>query len=104
MISSMMVKEIMSVRTCYYPPPVLRDKIVCCSGSGTGSLVEPLSAVPLNDELQQARASIAKAEADVLLQITHKVTESKLIMLLFSYCVFIYLFLFMYRCKPILRT
>ncbi|XP_076930477.1 uncharacterized protein LOC143595323 [Bidens hawaiensis] len=48
------------------------DGLLLSSGSGTGSLVEPLSAVPLNDELQQARASIAKAEADVLLQITHK--------------------------------
>ncbi|XP_076928243.1 uncharacterized protein LOC143592139 [Bidens hawaiensis] len=48
------------------------DGLLLSSGSGTGSLVEPLSAVPLNDELQQARASIAKAESDVLLQITHK--------------------------------
>lgn len=36
--------------------------------------MEPLTAVPLNDELQQARASVAKAEADVLLGITQKVT------------------------------
>ncbi|KAL0317936.1 UNVERIFIED_CONTAM: Endonuclease MutS2 [Sesamum angustifolium] len=36
------------------------------------SVVEPLSAVPLNDELQQARASAAKAEAEVLLKITKK--------------------------------
>ncbi|KAK1440512.1 hypothetical protein QVD17_06340 [Tagetes erecta] len=48
------------------------DGLLLSSGSGTGSLVEPLSAVPLNDELQQARASMAKAEADVLLEITHK--------------------------------
>lgn len=48
------------------------DGLLLSSGSGTGSLVEPLSAVPLNDELQQARASVAKAEADVLLGITHK--------------------------------
>ncbi|KAJ0854445.1 putative DNA mismatch repair protein MutS, core [Helianthus annuus] len=48
------------------------DGLLLSSGSGTGSLVEPLSAVPLNDELQQARASVTKAEADVLLQITHK--------------------------------
>ncbi|KAL6984324.1 hypothetical protein U1Q18_017703 [Sarracenia purpurea var. burkii] len=38
-----------------------------CSGSGGRSIVEPLSAIPLNDELQQA-----KAEADVLLKITEK--------------------------------
>ena len=47
--------------------------IYCCSGSGVGSLLEPLSAVPLNDELQQARALVAKAEADVLLKLTEKV-------------------------------
>ncbi|KAL7003721.1 hypothetical protein U1Q18_004869 [Sarracenia purpurea var. burkii] len=43
-----------------------------CSGSGGGSIVEPLSAIPLNDELQQAKALVAKAEADVLLKITEK--------------------------------
>ncbi|KAJ9539576.1 hypothetical protein OSB04_026082 [Centaurea solstitialis] len=48
------------------------DGLLLSSGLGTGTLVEPLSAVPLNDELQQARASVAKAEADVLLEITHK--------------------------------
>ncbi|XP_071705704.1 uncharacterized protein [Rutidosis leptorrhynchoides] len=48
------------------------DGLLLSSGSGTGTLVEPLSAVPLNDELQQARAAVAKAEADVLLEITHK--------------------------------
>ncbi|KAD5961195.1 hypothetical protein E3N88_12668 [Mikania micrantha] len=53
------------------------DGLLLSSGSGTGSFVEPLSAVPLNDELQQARTSVAKAEADVLLEITHKVTELK---------------------------
>ena len=47
--------------------------IYCCSGSGVGSIIEPLSAIPLNDELQQARALVAKAEADVLLKLTEKV-------------------------------
>lgn len=47
--------------------------VYCCSGSGAGSLIEPLSAVPLNDELQQARALVTKAEADVLLKLTEKV-------------------------------
>lgn len=47
--------------------------IVNFSASGTGSVVEPLSAVPMNDALQQAKASVAKAEADVLLKITQKV-------------------------------
>jgi hypothetical protein len=44
------------------------------SSSGVGSTIEPLSAVPLNDELQRARSLVAKAEADVLLALTRKVT------------------------------
>lgn len=35
-------------------------------------MVEPISAVPLNDELQQARALVAKAEDDVLSRLTDK--------------------------------
>ncbi|KAK9292513.1 hypothetical protein L1049_020486 [Liquidambar formosana] len=46
--------------------------LLLSSGSGVGSIVEPLSAVQLNDELQQARASVAKAETDVLLVLTEK--------------------------------
>ncbi|XP_059434871.1 uncharacterized protein LOC132167853 [Corylus avellana] len=46
--------------------------LLLSSGSGLGSIIEPLSAVPLNDELQQARASVAKAEADVLSMLTEK--------------------------------
>ncbi|KAJ6359519.1 hypothetical protein OIU76_001115 [Salix suchowensis] len=46
--------------------------LLLSSDSGTGRIIEPLSAVPLNDELQQARASVAKAEADVLLMLTEK--------------------------------
>ncbi|KAH6756275.1 DNA mismatch repair protein MutS [Perilla frutescens var. hirtella] len=48
------------------------EGLFLASGSGAGSLVEPLSAVPLNDELQQARKSVAKAEEEVLLKITKK--------------------------------
>ncbi|KAK8599264.1 hypothetical protein V6N13_077195 [Hibiscus sabdariffa] len=40
---------------------------------GSGSIIEPFAAVPLNDELQQARASVAKAEADVLSMVTEKI-------------------------------
>ncbi|XP_028795773.1 uncharacterized protein LOC114751284 [Neltuma alba] len=47
--------------------------LLLSSGSGGGSIVEPLSAVPLNDELQQAKALMAKAEADVLLRLTEKI-------------------------------
>ncbi|CAK8537750.1 unnamed protein product [Lathyrus sativus] len=43
------------------------------SSSGVGSTVEPLSAVPLNDELQRARGLVAKAEAEVLLTLTKKI-------------------------------
>ncbi|KAJ9679870.1 hypothetical protein PVL29_021700 [Vitis rotundifolia] len=46
--------------------------LLLSSGSGVGSIIEPLSAIPLNDELQQARALAAKAEADVLLKLTEK--------------------------------
>ncbi|XP_061339173.1 uncharacterized protein LOC133285881 isoform X2 [Gastrolobium bilobum] len=46
--------------------------LLLSSGSGLGSTIEPLSAVPLNDELQRARTSVAKAEADVLLTLTKK--------------------------------
>ncbi|KAL0304472.1 UNVERIFIED_CONTAM: Endonuclease MutS2, partial [Sesamum radiatum] len=48
------------------------EGLLLASDSGVGSVVEPLSAVPVNDELQQARASAAKAEAEVLLKITKK--------------------------------
>nr|GEU66811.1 hypothetical protein [Tanacetum cinerariifolium] len=72
------IKDVSDARVPSFTPywflkPDSRDKICFyCSGSGTGTLVEPLSAVSLNDELQQARATIAKAEADVMLEITHK--------------------------------
>eukprot|EP00268_Persea_americana_P011972 TRINITY_DN15010_c0_g1_i7.p1 TRINITY_DN15010_c0_g1~~TRINITY_DN15010_c0_g1_i7.p1 ORF type:complete len:413 (-),score=91.63 TRINITY_DN15010_c0_g1_i7:157-1395(-) len=44
--------------------------VYCCPG--VESLVEPISAVPLNDELQQARALVAKAEDGVLSRLTEK--------------------------------
>ncbi|KAG9455373.1 hypothetical protein H6P81_008277 [Aristolochia fimbriata] len=40
------------------------------------SLMEPVSAVPLNDELQQARALVAKAEESVLSRLTDKIRAS----------------------------
>ncbi|KAL5128938.1 Endonuclease MutS2 [Glycine soja] len=46
--------------------------LLLSSGSGVGSTIEPLSAVPLNDELQRARSLVVKAEADVLLTLTKK--------------------------------
>ncbi|VFQ72595.1 unnamed protein product [Cuscuta campestris] len=51
------------------------EGLLLSSGSGMGSVIEPLPAVTLNNELQQARASVAKAEADVLLKITKKMQE-----------------------------
>ncbi|XP_059667338.1 uncharacterized protein LOC132312832 [Cornus florida] len=53
-------------------PPTSFEGLLLSSGSGAGSIIEPLSAVPLNDELQQARAAVVKAEADMLLKITEK--------------------------------
>ncbi|EYU45307.1 hypothetical protein MIMGU_mgv1a005150mg [Erythranthe guttata] len=52
-------------------PPTF-EGLLLASGSGAGSLIEPLSAVPLNDELQRARQLVAKAEEEVLLRITKK--------------------------------
>ncbi|KAK7372877.1 hypothetical protein VNO80_06267 [Phaseolus coccineus] len=46
--------------------------LLLSSESGIGSTIEPLSIVPLNDELQRARSLVAKAEADVLLALTKK--------------------------------
>ncbi|XP_015932174.1 uncharacterized protein LOC107458479 [Arachis duranensis] len=46
--------------------------LLLSSGSGVGSTIEPLSAVPLNDELQRTRTLVAKAESDVLLALTKK--------------------------------
>ncbi|KAF4398862.1 hypothetical protein G4B88_023456 [Cannabis sativa] len=46
--------------------------LLLTSNSGVGSIVEPLPAVSLNDELQQARASVAKAEADALSMLATK--------------------------------
>lgn len=57
-----------------------------CSGSGLGSIVEPLAAVQLNDELQQARSLVAKAEEDVLLKLTEKVLKA--LFSVHSSCVF----------------
>ncbi|KAF9603785.1 hypothetical protein IFM89_037871, partial [Coptis chinensis] len=49
--------------------------LLLSSVSGEGSLVEPLPAVSLNNELQQARGLVAKAEEDVLLRITEKMRK-----------------------------
>ncbi|KAI6698500.1 hypothetical protein NL676_018619 [Syzygium grande] len=47
--------------------------LLISSGSGNGNIIEPLAAVPLNDELQRARGLVAKAEEDVLLMLTKKI-------------------------------
>ncbi|KAK9122435.1 hypothetical protein Syun_020052 [Stephania yunnanensis] len=47
--------------------------LLMSSGSGVGSLVEPFAAIPLNNELQQAKALVAKAEEEVLLKLTEKI-------------------------------
>ena len=38
-----------------------------------GNTIEPVSAVHLNDELLGAKASIADAEAEILIELTEKV-------------------------------
>ncbi|TVU32050.1 hypothetical protein EJB05_23766, partial [Eragrostis curvula] len=49
------------------------DGLLLSSGSDAGSMVEPIAAVPLNDELQEARALVVKAELDVLSKLTDKI-------------------------------
>ncbi|XP_038977057.1 endonuclease MutS2 isoform X2 [Phoenix dactylifera] len=46
--------------------------LLLSSGSGVGSIIEPIVAVPLNDEFQQARVLVARAEEDVLSRLTDK--------------------------------
>lgn len=48
---------------------------MCYSGSGGGTAAEPIAAVSMNDDLQSARASVAKAEAEILSMLTEKVIE-----------------------------
>ncbi|OEL31123.1 Endonuclease MutS2 [Dichanthelium oligosanthes] len=47
--------------------------LLLSSGSDAGSMIEPIAAVPLNDELQESRALVAKAELDVLSKLTDKI-------------------------------
>ncbi|KAH9603325.1 hypothetical protein KSS87_020345, partial [Heliosperma pusillum] len=46
--------------------------LLLSSGAGTGKVIEPVSAVQLNDELLEAKASVANAEAEILLDLTEK--------------------------------
>ncbi|MCL7035746.1 hypothetical protein MKW94_011192 [Papaver nudicaule] len=55
--------------------PINVTGLLLSGGSGVGSLVEPFSAIPLNDELQQARLLVAKAEEEVLLKLTEKIEK-----------------------------
>ena len=54
------------------------DSYMYYSGSDAGSTIEPIAAVPLNDELQESRALVAKAELDVLSKLTDKVLKDGL--------------------------
>lgn len=58
---------------------------MCCSGSDAGSMIEPIAAVPLNDELQESRALVAKAELNVLSKLTDKVVKDGL----FDFIIFV---------------
>ncbi|KAL0546625.1 hypothetical protein IC582_016537 [Cucumis melo] len=74
--TSVLVVEIVDGRWCLKSEgDQLMDVkgLLLSSDTGIGSIIEPISAVPLNDELQQARASVAKAEEDVLFMLTEKV-------------------------------
>ncbi|KAJ0968840.1 hypothetical protein J5N97_021717 [Dioscorea zingiberensis] len=48
------------------------DGLLLSGGSGVGGIIEPIAAVPLNDELQNAMALAAKAEEEVLSRLTDK--------------------------------
>ncbi|XP_057546484.1 uncharacterized protein LOC130825331 [Amaranthus tricolor] len=47
--------------------------LLLSSGAGMGNTIEPVSAVHLNDELLGAKASIADAEAEILIELTEKI-------------------------------
>ncbi|KMT16438.1 hypothetical protein BVRB_3g050620 isoform B [Beta vulgaris subsp. vulgaris] len=47
--------------------------LLLSSGAGRGNIIEPVSAVQLNDELLGAKASVADAETEVLLDLTEKI-------------------------------
>ncbi|KAG2537070.1 hypothetical protein PVAP13_9NG244600 [Panicum virgatum] len=49
------------------------DGLLLSSGSDAGNMIEPIAAVLLNDELQESRALVAKAELDVLSKLTDKI-------------------------------
>ncbi|KAL9225106.1 hypothetical protein vseg_001068 [Gypsophila vaccaria] len=46
--------------------------LLLSSGAGIGNVMEPVSAVQLNDDLLEAKATVADAEAEVLLELTEK--------------------------------
>ncbi|KAL8139725.1 hypothetical protein V2J09_005746 [Rumex salicifolius] len=46
--------------------------LLLSSGSNVGNIFEPISSVPLNDELQEAMVLVAEAEAEVLFELTTK--------------------------------
>ncbi|VAH05203.1 unnamed protein product [Triticum turgidum subsp. durum] len=49
------------------------DGLLLSSGSDAGSMIEPIVAVPLNDELQGARALVVRAELEALSKLTDKI-------------------------------
>jgi dsDNA-specific endonuclease/ATPase MutS2 len=49
--------------------------LLLSSGSGGGTAAEPIAAVSMNDDLQSARASVAKAEAEILSMLTEKMQD-----------------------------
>ena len=58
-------------------------------------MIEPIAAVPLNDELQESRALVAKAELDVLSKLTDKVVEDgQFVFVMFCYLMYAFYLLF----------
>ncbi|KAM3402665.1 hypothetical protein ACQJBY_006485 [Aegilops geniculata] len=49
------------------------DGLLLSSGSDAGSMIEPIIAIPLNDELQGARALVVRAELEALSKLTDKI-------------------------------
>ncbi|KAE8775721.1 MutS2 protein [Hordeum vulgare] len=49
------------------------DGLLLSSGSDSGSMIEPIVAIPLNDELQGARALVVRAELEALSKLTDKI-------------------------------
>ncbi|XP_044401179.1 endonuclease MutS2 isoform X4 [Triticum aestivum] len=66
-----------SLSVLFHSTHSLPGKLMCSElqncGSDAGSMIEPIVAVPLNDELQGARALVVRAELEALSKLTDKI-------------------------------